>query len=594
MKKVLIKALCCLMVLLCVATPLAACGGAPLTVAKNGESKYQIVYANGDKEAADAANRLSAELEDLTGAVLTVTDDRTEVDKKIPEILVGRTNRGTAYPLQRTLLKGEYVIAREGKTVYILGAGEGILSLACDEFLENVLTDKFKVSGKGELARSSKPQYRVSEVTLNGKVITDYTVLVPAGSSSLNWKNYFAYVEETLAALSGNLLTISTYDDISAPPVSPAILLNGSTEGLGKTEYKIEQSGENIVFSAGSEEVAMAMAIGLMDQLSYHGKESVAAELKAGGGKVGENPLVPMTDAGELRAMCYNVYATTKEHKSNMPYVAASIYAYAPDFLCLQECPPKGDIAQVALKNMESAGYGLVGDVFTEVSPTALDHAATDEHYQRFAYVGKTSYTPIYYRTDRWETVESGSYLFYWKHRYHMTNTKSLSYGVFKNKADGSLVLVISTHFPLMSSNYAGNGDNYKTYSGTDAQEGAAWRDGATAEVLREVNEMRAKYPGILVVVGGDMNAHSTEKSMKTFEAHEALADAIVMAPADYRSSGTSFHAYGKEPPANGTPIDHWFVSEDVASVGRHVIVADPLTLQGSDHCPVVIDFSKK
>jgi hypothetical protein len=189
--------------------------------------------------------------------------------------------------------------------------------------------------------------------------------------------------------------------------------------------------------------------------------------------------------------------------------------------------------------------------------------------------------------------VENGAYLFYWRSRYHGSNTKSLTYGVFRNKSTGELVSVISTHFPLMASGYTTkDGIPYSGY--TDKKEGAQWRYEATLEVLKQVDALRAKYPGILTVIGGDMHAQITEKAIKTYEDHDILSNASIMAPADYRSGGTSFHEYGKAPGTGNTPIDHWFVSEDVATVGRHVIVADPLTVQGSDHCPVVIDISKK
>ena len=585
MKMKLTKVLCVLLAMLCFITPLSACGGAPLTLAKNSESKYRIVYANADREAATAANRLAADLEALSGAAFEVTDDRTAADKKVPEILVGRTNRGLEYEAQRLLLKGEYVITREGKNVFILGAGEGLLSFACDEFLENVLTEDMKVEGKGVLLRSDAPHYRVSQVTLNGKPITDYTVLLPEGKSALNWKSYLPHVESALAQLSGNLLTVSTYTDAANPPFSPAILLNGSTEGLGEMEYRIEQSGENVVISVGSDIMAMAVAIGLMDQLAYHGEETVALELKTGGGKAGENPLAPCVSDSDLRVMCFNVFGNG-EHKNLMPYVSASALAYGSDFICMQEFY---EVAyDTVAKDLEKAGYAAVGTTFTEVSPTA-----TEKNDAKYTKLGKMCNTPIFYRADLWEPVENGAYLFYWRSRYHGSNTKSLAYGVFRNKSTGELVSVISTHFPLMASGYTTkDGIPYSGY--TDKKEGAQWRYEATLEVLKQVDALRAKYPGILTVIGGDMNAQITEKAIKTYEDHDILSNASVMAPADYRSGGGSYHDYGKAPGTGNTPIDHWFVSEDVATVGRHVIVADPLTVQGSDHCPVVIDISKK
>ena len=127
MKRNISRVLCLLMVLLFAAAPLSACSGdGPLTIAQNGSSSYLIVYENGNRDAADAAEYLAEVLEELTEAVLEVTDDRTEADPAIPEIRVGRTNRGLNYGLQRTVRYGGYVIAREGQDIYILGGGKDV------------------------------------------------------------------------------------------------------------------------------------------------------------------------------------------------------------------------------------------------------------------------------------------------------------------------------------------------------------------------------------------------------------------------------------------------------------------------------------
>ena len=105
---------------------------------------------------------------------------------------------------------------------------------------------------------------------------------------------------------------------------------------------------------------------------------------------------------------------------------------------------------------------------------------------------------------------------------------------------------------------------------------------------------MRAKYPGILTAVGGDLNAKVNETSLKNMENHAVLSNATVMADEDKKTLGTSFHEYGKAPSDNGQPIDHWYISEDVAAVLRHRIVKDILTVKGSDHCPVVVDVARK
>ena len=589
MKRNARRLLCCLIAVLFVVTPLSSCAGdGPVTIAQNGSSAYLIVYENGNRDAANAAEYLAEELEYLTDAVLEVTDDRTEADPAVPEIRVGRTNRGRDYSLQRTVRVGSYVIAREGQNIYILGAGDGVLERACEDFCYEVMDDDCRVSGTGELL-STEPRYSVSAVTLNARPLTDYTVYLPERAAT-HLKEGVACLDEQLSAVSGFMLTTDTYTDAS--DVSGPALVLMDNDALGEGEYKIEDKGGDVYhLSAGSEEAAMAMMIALAGRLLNKNGESVTMDLSAGGGKTGESPLVPYGDA-DVRVMCFNVFGNN-EHKSLMPYVTASAYAYAADFICMQEFY---EVAYNTVgKDLEKAGYKAVGTTFTEVSPTALEHKDTDDKYQKFAYVGSICYTPIYYRADIWEPVESGAYLFYWMNRYHGSNTKSVAYGVFRNKTTGEEIAVFSTHYPLMAESYRSQNKDGRDYSAcTDKVDGAAWRSGATQEILKQVELLRAAYPGIPVVGGGDLNATATEASVRTLENHVLLTNASVAAPEDMRNTGSSFHDYGKKPGTANNAIDHLFVSEDKISVLRHRIVSDNLTVKGTDHCPVVIDIKLK
>ena len=332
------------------------------------------------------------------------------------------------------------------------------------------------------------------------------------------------------------------------------------------------------------------MAIALMDGIT-NGKEPMNLTLSAASGKATENAMVPLTEGSSIRVMTFNVFATSSEHKSLMTYAASSMYAYGSDFVCLQECPSEGNVANVLLDDVKEAGYSIACPTFSKVSPTAT--ANQDEQY---THVGKLCYTPILYRTDKWELVESEAYLYYWKSRYHYTNTKSLAYGVFKSKETNELVLVVSTHFPLMTGDYTQKAEYANC---TNDKEGAQWRYETTLEILKEVNNLRAKYPNILTVVGGDMNAISSEKSMQTMnngttDVPSILTDGYDLASDGAKTVGASSHNYGSIPSGSGFPIDHIFVSDDVANVLQHRIVKDTITVQGSDHCPVIVDIARK
>ncbi|MBQ9098278.1 MAG: hypothetical protein IJY50_02510 [Clostridia bacterium] len=581
-----IRLLSLLLALLCVTSCFVACGSmGKLTVAKDGESDYVIVYGRDDKYGKAAANYLAKELEELTGVAFVSQDDSVEADEKIPEILVGRTNRGLELPAQRELRAGEYVIVREKKNVFILADGEGIATEACKDFLNEVLTEDFKVEGSGELL-SARANHNVSSLSLNGKPFSEYTLYLPQ-TDSAEWKTALGYVESYLSTKTGFLINKVKYTSKDDITLSPAIVLEGSTEGLATAEYQISVSGADITVAAGSATAALGVAVACIDTIDRCYGDAMELTLAAGGGKAGENPMVALAANAAIRVMTYN---TLGNKDSQIPFELATIMAYAPDFICTQEFGRHSAIVD----KLEEVGYGAVGTKFTAISPTALEKAETDPKYDDFAHVGSSSNTPIFYRADLWEPIEEdcGAYLFYWKSRYHYTNTKSLAYGVFRNKTNGELALVIATHFPLMADSYK---EKSEYANCTDAKEGVQWRYEAILEVLKEVDRLQAKYPGIMTFVGGDFNAALTEKSMKTIEAHEIMATAYNLAPSDARTPGASYHgAYTKAPNASGNAIDHIFVSETNTAVLYHKIIQDAITLQGSDHCPVIIDVAKK
>ena len=592
MRKSLFKSICLLLALVMLAGSFVACGNVgSLQIFEGEESKYRIVYESDNREASTAASVLATELKKKAGVTLEVVNDQTEVDKKIPEILVGRTNRGTDLSFQRKLRFGSYVVAREKKNVYILGAGEGVLDKACRNFASGVIDAGGKVSGKGEIL-SDLRKYDVETVNLNGVDLTDYTVYLPEASDGVKWEKYLGYVETQLATVTGYMLTVSTYTDIEELPKGPAIVL-ACEKSLTQWGYDVKIGKKDTVrISVGSDSAAMALTVAFTERIDN--KKASVTELSLGeeSGKIGENTVVPLEAGADLRVMSFNIYGNG-DHKNLMSFVTGTSYAYAADFICMQEFY---DVAYDTVdKDLKQAGYGVVGTTFTEVSPTALAHKDDDENYQKFAQLGATSNTPIYYKTSVWEPVESGAYLFYWMNRWHCSNTKSIAWGVFRHKTTGELVAIVSTHFPLMAETYqetVKDGRDYSTY--TDKKEGAEWRYGAAQELLLQLDILREKYAGILTVLGGDLNALATEKSIASLESSALLSNGSVMAPKGMGDSGSSFHDYGKEPSAQNAAIDHLFVTEDVAAVLRHRIVADALTVQGSDHCPVVVDIARK
>ena len=586
------RALALLLALLCVLSSFVSCadepeGGtppadvppsppAPAIIAKDGMSDYVIVYGSTDAGGRNVASELQQDLLILTGAELPIIDDRTAPTEGTPEILVGKTNRGTDYSLQRALRVSEWIVAREKENIYLLGDGEALLKRACDHFTTAVLDAEFQVVEHGEIHRVSG-RYNADAVTLNGLPVTDYTFLYEERGAA-DWKEILDWADERLSAVSGYMLTIAAYEESAA--VNGAAVILRSDAKLGEANYDIKTEGQTVTVTAGSKATALALFARLIEEmLPNNAKGTVAMTVSTVSGNVGDNAMVSLSEGADLRVMTYNVLGNVEKATD---YISATVGAYLPDFLCTQEYYGAADSAVTTY--LAEAGYGKIGGKFTCASPTAVEKE--DEQYTK---VGKYCNTPIFYRTDRWEVVESEAYLFYWQSRWPYTDTKSMAYGVFRSKDDGRLVMVVGTHYALMGSGY----QEYVDKGYTDAVEGANWRYENSLEILKAVDAVRQKYPGILTIVGGDLNANVGEKAIRTLEDHAILSNAFEMAPSENRTAGGTFHStHGKAP--SGKAIDHIFVSEDVADVVLHRILKEQYVLEGSDHCPVIADISLK
>ncbi|MBQ8341854.1 MAG: endonuclease/exonuclease/phosphatase family protein [Clostridia bacterium] len=549
---------------------------APIVLAKDGVSNYVIVYGSTDAGGRNAAKSLQSTLQQRLGALLEVIDDRTAPTEGRPEILVGRTNRGTDYPLQRSLRNSEWIVARDGENLYVLGDGEALLKRACDHLVNAVMDVDFRITANdGEIHRVSG-RYSADSVTLNGLPITDYLFLYEERGAA-DWKEVLSYVSQRVTDLSGYVLTTLPYEE--GTTIQGVAMILRSDKTMEKGDYKIEIEGQTTTVTVGTHATALALMGGLLEDMTVDKAKKVTLTVAPTTQNVGDNAIIPLSVGADIRVMTYNVLGNVDKATN---YINATVGAYLPDFLCTQEYYASAE--RDVTTYLASIGYGKIGGTFTCASPTAVEKE--DEQYTK---VGKYCNTPIFYRTDRWELVESEAYLFYWQNRWPYTDTKSMTYGVFRSKDSGEMVLVIGTHYALM-------GDAYKEYVDkgyTDKVEGAEWRYQNSVEILKAVDALRQKYPGILTVVGGDLNGARSERGIELLENHRILSDAFLMAPEGAKTAGGSFHGtHGKAP--GGNAIDHIFVSEDVADVMLHQILKEQYVLEGSDHCPVIADIARK
>lgn len=585
MKRVL-RLVTCMLALCAAFCLLPACKkGAGLSLVRKGETEYTIVYSSGNKESKVYAETVQAALKSKTGVEFPLADDRTDPTGK--EILIGITNREAGRTVQRRLRVSDYTVERVEDTLVVLGWTDENTKKACSHFTDTLVDGEGKVAGEGQLYLY-EGKYAVTSLKLFDRPITDYTLVYPGRNSVAD--TVALQFNEVLASRTGYRLLTRTYSATSEAE-SPFIRFAGVSDTLGVTDYKLTRDGDNLTLAVGSDVVMLSVFHRFCTEYlpeRVRGDLVLTVPLTEGATAL-SRPVTAYTEGTDIRLMTFNVPGAISDDAAygavagRMPFFTATVLDNMPDFVCLQEWAS----GTRDLTVLTAAGYEMTCTYLKSVGPkeTALG-LAVSKHGQNVK-----CHTPILYRTDRYEVVEWDSFLYCYEDRYQPTNTKSLSWCLFRNKTDGSEVLVMSTHLALVTAAYQDK-EGYEGF--TNGREGAAWRSENAREILMTYEALRDKYPGILTLIAGDMNAVSSELSMKRLEGYDTLSEAYVMAPSGMKNGGGSFHGVTGKLPSGSNAIDHIFVSDDVADVLYHAILTDTNALYASDHCAVIADIARK
>lgn len=189
---------------------------------------------------------------------------------------------------------------------------------------------------------------------------------------------------------------------------------------------------------------------------------------------------------------------------------------------------------------------------------------------------GKHCYTPILYRADKFDLLESGSALYDMRG----TDTKSMAWVVLADKATGKKLAVINSHGSLILASYK--------LEAIDAVEGEQWRVDNVRQMLEKKDELRVKYGPLPVFITGDFNTHPGRPSLLAME--KQLPDSASVATISHTDGFNSYHKAPNQACEDGSPIDFIFVTDDVVEVLTHNVPNDEPALAISDHCPVYVD----
>lgn len=256
----------------------------------------------------------------------------------------------------------------------------------------------------------------------------------------------------------------------------------------------------------------------------------------------------------EVRVMSSNILFD-KSLPDRLPLIADYYRACAADVIGMQE--------------VNKVGLGLFSQLADLYAPVPAQHAD-----------GKHCYTPILYRTDKFDLLESGSALYAMRG----TDTKSMAWVVLADKATGKKLAVINSHGSLILAAYK--------LEATDAVEGEQWRVDNVRQMLEKKDELRAKYGDLPVFITGDFNTKADCPSILAMKQH--LPDSADVATISRTGGFNSYHKAPGQPCPDGSPIDFVFVTDDVVEVLTHNVPNDETALAISDHCPVYIDAKLK
>lgn len=231
------------------------------------------------------------------------------------------------------------------------------------------------------------------------------------------------------------------------------------------------------------------------------------------------------------------------------------IKAYDADICALQECRP-------STHRVGDTDIGaMLSDTYAEVEPT----------------LAMSNHTPIFYRRDRFDVVESGYELY---EGLNNINSKSLTWAVFFDRIEGGRFAVVSTHFWYMN----------------DA-EGNAQRIENVHQLQRRCDAIVAKY-NVPIVVMGDLNCRPDSDPYNEM-LRVGMRDIRKLAAKT--TDRFTHHALPVLDEENGVfvcnempvkTIDYAFLYGDAPVELRSFnVLFDQAALNSSDHCPLFVEL---
>ena len=545
----------------------------PLIIADNGNTDYTLVYSS------ELGESVIQKIQTLMDTVSSKTDVELPVkvlsegeayDGNGPAIRIGKSACGDT---DRNIGINDYIIYVSNGDLLINAHNDTNLEKAIVYAYQKLIPKNstegiFSLPNDYEYLR--KAEYVYEEMTILNTDVSEFRVVIPEKPASFE-KYAAVQICNYLSSTTGSIIELVTDKE---SPTEHEILIgqtNRYEKSLADGEYVMGSLNGSLYFIATDVYSYGEMADRVTEKLLFSsGKKVELSELPETVCNVSET-LAPMqqNSYGEYRVLFNNILGNCDQELypvAQRNQILADLYkTYDPDVIGLQECSAnsRSTDKNSIIKLLEAQGY-------KEVPVTGCS---------------SNLYVPVLYKADKFELLESGYQLYTLNAK--KDNSKSLVYAVLKNKTTNETFAVISTHF---------------TVYGDAANPVERARVGNATELLGVISDIYSKY-GCPVVIGGDLNCNISSEAMKLLA--KTGTDARAAAPVtDTTKTSHAYPVYDAElgiyveystPKANAAEesIDHiyFYNSEDV-TVNAFDVCADKYACLGTDHCPLVVDFT--
>ena len=613
----------------------------PLSVVADGISEYTIVYAkSGSAWEKTVASRLSTAIRKATGVKLEVVADTAsaaDVNKK--EIVIGtaNNNRSATYTRNTSVNKGYAIFVDGARLIFDVGSQTGgifaIYQFVKDQFGVDMENGESIASGTAPItvdpAYSAARVLNSEDVPYMGIDIENFKI-ASEGDYLMNCLT--VYLKDRVKIMTNIDMEFTRISNGFNPENGYFVLNQDDT--LENGAFSISVSGNLININAGDYQGFDAAITALTTEYNHSdGYYTFRDNMTKTGDylsyldKFETSSKYTYDRRGEYRVMFYNVLfgdsTGTRLDSNDKPLddvpanqrnrlQALMIAEYMPDVLGCQEFnwSKRGDSGNYDLtKLLAKLGYAETIDPYVDNASNPLWNPNNSGHFVS-GKPYKTYYnnTPLFYNTKTTNYIE-GAYYWYknqWDLEgiggYHQNTandcgSKSATWGLFESIETGERYIVISTHM-CTRSDYI---------RGLQAQ-----------EIVALISELVATYD-VPVFFGGDMNGNIGDSNYDLF-----VGDAGYKSLQDYRDPDTKkpiateftsplFAAHGYPmydrndfvmTPGQGSlhnavqqtdknSIDQVFlINEDTADIKVFGVIADFCSLRGSDHLPLMVDFS--